>query len=869
MSYTASRNFLYAVLSSIESDLREAIRTYLGSEKDFAKTFSAELLEKTFARFQNEHGMSADEITFSQLVDYLDFDDSFKILNRNRANFAPEINASIKDLAPYFQKLAPIRNRVMHSRPLELEDLPTVKDLKDILLAENPVCPWNTLKNLEREMTANPAVVLGFSIPVVPHERISHNLPASDFDETGFVGRKLDEIKLLKLIKGPYPVISIIGEGGIGKTALVLKVAYSILDDEDETPAFDTIVWATAKAHQITASVITRISGAITDSLGMLRAVRDQVSPSKNEDPVGEIIEYLTEFKILLILDNLETVKDDRMVSFFDQLPAGSKVIITSRIGLGEFERRLPLDQMSEVESSRLLRTLLQSRGIRAIDFKATETLVAYCNKLKHNPGYIKWFVSSLETGKRPEEILNQSAPFLDYCMNNVYEYLGEDSKVLVRALQGVSRQLSQAELAFLTTFQPIRLQTAMQQLMTTPMIRVGSFGTGLSAETNYSLSDLSREYLMTHHPLSKEDSIRLRAAYASIQQTEAAITHEGKTNRYSFYSIAKRSKGEVIVGKYLHDAISAAMQHKYALAQEKIDTARTLSPQYYEVHRVAAMVHVGLGDHSAADECYEAALNYEPNSAPLHYWYGSFLSRHIKDSARALAQFELAAKLDPHEAQIPLEKARTLYFSNKLREAEIVILPLLARRLPNAVARKVYDLQLQCLEKEASVALRQKDHPRALSALEKLAEARRILPAEFYDSFTLKTIKRACATIEYARGVFVEPATKEKVNMMFKAFVEGLAQKGVTWSVENVPSDFYGVIVRTMNNYGFIQCDDKKEYYFAFWAIKSTMSPGDILQSRRVRFEMGANQQGVCAINVRFLDQADDQDQQVDLEDR
>ncbi|TOA71109.1 hypothetical protein, partial [Vibrio parahaemolyticus] len=66
-----------------------------------------------------------------------------------------------------------------------------------------------------------------------------------------------------------------VGEGGVGKTALALKVAYELL--EDESSPFDAIVWVTSKTTQITVNEISDIKSAISDSLGILTEIENQL----------------------------------------------------------------------------------------------------------------------------------------------------------------------------------------------------------------------------------------------------------------------------------------------------------------------------------------------------------------------------------------------------------------------------------------------------------------------------------------------------------------------------------------------------------------------------------------------------------------
>ncbi len=100
-------------------------------------------------------------------------------------------------------------------------------------------------------------------------EPVSHNLPIPDFDETGFIGRDDQVRRLHVLCKRAYPVITIVGEGGLGKTALALRIAYEMLDVSPLNG--NAVVWTTAKTTMLTTKQIVEIEGAISDSLGMLR----------------------------------------------------------------------------------------------------------------------------------------------------------------------------------------------------------------------------------------------------------------------------------------------------------------------------------------------------------------------------------------------------------------------------------------------------------------------------------------------------------------------------------------------------------------------------------------------------------------------
>jgi LuxR family glucitol operon transcriptional activator len=96
----------------------------------------------------------------------------------------------------------------------------------------------------------------------------------------------------------------VIGEGGVGKTALALKACYTLLD---ETPPFyDALIWVTAKANRLTPSDIEEIDGAINTSTGLIEAASNALV-RQHSDPEEDLYLNLQYHRILLVIDNLET----------------------------------------------------------------------------------------------------------------------------------------------------------------------------------------------------------------------------------------------------------------------------------------------------------------------------------------------------------------------------------------------------------------------------------------------------------------------------------------------------------------------------------------------------------------------------------
>ena len=221
---------------------------------------------------------------------YTDFTDAVHILNSHRTILPSDYSEHLKAVTPRLEELAPIRNRVAHSRPLQYADHPKTFACIDLLLQDADRF-WPSLHSVATRIKNDPSFVLGVTIPTSYEDASerSHNLPIPDFDDTGFVGRNEQAKQLVSLCLGPYPVITIVGDGGLGKTALAQRVAYDLLDHPDHP--FEAIVWSSSKTTRVTDSDIEEIEGAIKTSLGMLTMVHEELAGVASEKPVEEILE--------------------------------------------------------------------------------------------------------------------------------------------------------------------------------------------------------------------------------------------------------------------------------------------------------------------------------------------------------------------------------------------------------------------------------------------------------------------------------------------------------------------------------------------------------------------------------------------------
>jgi len=731
MGFSVARQTLYAQLSAIEEDLRALIALHLNAGANPENLFGQALYDSCKDRLQKDTPGAQPSVT--AMLAYLDFADSFQLLNKHSSQLPKDIATYIKVCTRALEKLIPIRNRVAHIRPINFDDVVTVQQFCTDAV-QNKAQLWQNLSATIDHLRVDPSFPMGLEIPrFTDTTKVKHNLPIPDFDETGFIGRQEQIGKLKTHLLGPYPVVTVVGEGGLGKTALAVKVAYDILDDPD--CPYDAIVWTTSKTTILTPSEIRRIEGAISDSLGLFQDVANQLGPTGVTDPMSEILAYLQEFRILLVLDNLETVLDQNIRDFLARLPTGSKVIITSRIGIGAYEVPIKLEPMDESESVQLVRTLATGRDVQSLQKIPTSQLRGFCRRMSNNPGYIKWFVTAVQTGRRPEEILADPRMFLDFCMSNVYRYISEQSRQLLRCLVCVPGRFSQAELAFLNKMEALDIRKCLQELLTTNMIYMISIPLDTSFQTVYDVSELARKYLLEHHPIQAEESKSFNSLKQQLMQQRDSFNIGKDKDSYDINKVKIRSFQDIVVAKFLQNALVEVQRRNLEEADRLVATAREFAPDYFEVHRVDALIKAKYDNFVSAREAYEKAIDLEPNYAPLRRWYGGSLLYYGEvDSAQV--QFAEARRLDPNSVEVQMDMARTHLYLKQYSEAAEMLAPLLTRaELPIHLQRKIWDYHLQYHYRRADDAIEEHDEPQAIESSEAFMHAFEDCPDELRDS--------------------------------------------------------------------------------------------------------------------------------------
>lgn len=214
------------------------------------------------------------------------------------------------------------------------------------------------------------------SLPqALPRPRPYHNLPQPDY--TRFVGRER-EIEWLRQRLSPRDRVwltIISGIGGVGKSALALFVAHAYREQYDELPPeerFEAIIWFSAKSEVLTAlgaeqsapeglifRTLEDIYTAISHTLE-----REDITRALPAEQDHLVQRALGQQRTLLIVDNLESVTDERVKGFLRNLTPPTKVLITSREWI-DVAATLKLSGLPEDEAFTLIATEASARGMQ------------------------------------------------------------------------------------------------------------------------------------------------------------------------------------------------------------------------------------------------------------------------------------------------------------------------------------------------------------------------------------------------------------------------------------------------------------------------------------------------------------------------
>lgn len=863
----SNRIILYAICASIEYDIKRFISQ--GSEIELPE----DIVEKAYKRTNKEH------LSLKDTLHELDLGDYISIIKTNP--YTLSINMSkVKVLEDYFLKIIPIRNRVMHTRPLEIGDRAILFEVLNQVDKSLNWIEWKETKSTREIISKNP-IKLFEKATLIPRnyaDSVFHNLPTPEFDDTGYIGRKTDIKQIHKLLKNnTHQVISIVGNGGLGKTALTVKVLYDLMDDPDNK--FKAFLWISLKTRTLSHGEFKLINNAIVEIADVYSELETKTGSDINKSSKENILEFMEEFKTLLVLDNLETINSEEIMEFLKSIPEESKVLITSRHGIGELENRHSLVGLNSNDSLTYFRELSKYYGLEI--YKESDDYLKNLiqKELYSNPLSIKWFITGLFKGLSIESLINNKGDLIEFCMSNVYEKISESSKEILQLFLIEKLELSIGEIDYYVDIDEVELRKSINELLSTNMVSLKANG--------YSLNEMAKEYLSLYHQPSNEFMIGImnkRKHLSALMQRISTMNENDPFNPKSLFRNME-SKDRKIASYYLMEALSKSARQEWTAAFDFVNKAANISPNYFEVYKIRAFIQSNNNDFYGAMSSYEIAIEKSEKAferATIIHMFSIFHVLKLEDYETALSLIEEANDCAPNNFSILIEKARIFMYLGKFQESRNLLEEIIesefdlndrnqnllnsrfaelfrreAEQYTNRDADKKIDLLKQAIEKlEELDHIDKKSYVVFLSILTDLSflyfneTAINIISQKLEEHFSqLKSINHKNKKKMRDNILNHEHEIPTELYRVMKKYL--LDYKEIAKMIENKNE---GIVVFFKDHFGFINNAHSDSIYFNVNNIEPGIEVGD-----KVTFTIYDNKQGIAAKAVKKI--IDDED--------
>lgn len=623
---------LFALFDALEVDLRATIRDFVVA----ASSSDAEALGSTFPKVVARRADDPDsERTETPLWEYLDLGDEIDLLNERKATLPPELASAMRQATPSLKEAVPVRNRVMHRRPLLPDDLD--RSVQALEAAASCGIPLTRVHEVCQQILDDPSWVPSRLSAFDTHPtRVIHNLPLPEYDDTGLIGRRAELEELLAaLLRRRYPVLSVLGPGGIGKTALAVETLYRLID-HDACP-YDAILWTSLKTERLTAEGIRPLRDPIS-SLGEVVPELAHALDDSYTGTIDDLAQTLEGIEALVVVDNLETASAEEVVELVEAMPDSVNFLFTSRIGLGQLERRFSVDTLSDAAAGDLFRRLMRVRGLEHLAKLPPSDVTSLVVRLGRSPLALRWLVLSLEGGQRLETLLASQEPLLDFCVRNVYGSLPEEAHTLAEVLHVLGRAVSVQELSLYVDLPADDLRRAVHELQRRSLVRTTALVGGEVAEA-FELTESAEAFIASAAPPDHSKTARVRSLDANFRRAEERRRLDEARAPLAPQTVVTEAESQRPAALVLRGALLSSRRGQVEDALAMVNHAAEMNPEYFENERVRGFIYSTAGDSDRATVAYERALELvsDAQRPRVQFFYAGHLLRCASDPASAL----------------------------------------------------------------------------------------------------------------------------------------------------------------------------------------------------------------------------------------
>jgi len=340
------------------------------------------------------------------------------------------------------------------------------------------------------------------NVYVKTENNISHNLPEKDYNL--FIGRD-KEIRELKqaLDHKRHFITALDGIGGVGKSAIAIESCYRLINDSSND--FEYFIWMSAKNTFFKDGKIINIEQAfdhldqLIDTIIIVLGFPEYLQYDMNKKK-EIVIELLAFVKILLVLDNLETIKPENFADIWyfinNEIPSPSKILLTSREYPQSVPQTIRVDNLNDDDALKLVDIFSNDIGITRDYMQGIKNVVVHLSS--GLPIVIKSILGQVKLGKNinliKKEIENNTDNISKFCFEQQLALLDIDHKTVLWALCLASDVLDNDALVYLVSdLITLPLLDVIKKLVSLSIIQINY----LQNATEYLVLSLIKMYIL------------------------------------------------------------------------------------------------------------------------------------------------------------------------------------------------------------------------------------------------------------------------------------------------------------------------------------------------------------------------------------
>lgn len=493
-------------------------------------------------------------------------------------------------------------------------------------------------------------------------EKIINNLPIADYEyEGGFVGRADEEEKIIKMLKSNmHRVITIAGAGGVGKSALTLKIVNDII--RDNIIEYDFIVWVSAKENKLSYLGIEDLEPTLKNYDELLDTILNVVGfdadsygedNNKKESDINDLFDACN--RVLLIIDNLETITDERIINFILDSHPNVNFIITSRRGLGQVERRYDLKELKEKDAIHLFRIICKEKGLQELQIADESLIRSYVKKVYCYPLAIKWVLGQAALGKNImcviDGINEQSSDISKFCFDQVFSELSLEAKSILYALCLDNEAVPKGVLKYISNLDDISFEDCIHDLLIVSLILPEQKVNKQNGEINsyYSLLPLTRGYVKVELDKNRDIKSQLQERMVTVETTLEEAERAKVQYRFSLSNFGATTEEEKIASMLAQTAYQKYQAGSYLDAVETFKKAVDIAPRFASIYRNWAIIESMESHWAEADALMEKASKLNKDDTQIWLVWGN-IKRKSDKIKEAYNYYEKAYKLSPKD---------------------------------------------------------------------------------------------------------------------------------------------------------------------------------------------------------------------------